>query len=245
MLRFYLDLDEEEIAASMRISRGTVKSTTSRALAALGRINLIVYTLDNGTARAWYSNGVSIGSGPDDPLGLSWTADGRTLAFRWLGNAPDSVTTVRLLNLASADGDLLAASRQVMSLSRVDKPSGSVIQPEYDAIITPDGSAIVSGTVFWQVKKTSKGQPSNIRSGFAEYSAETGKAVRILGYWKIKAAFTSIEVLWSSPSGRVLIGVIPDGRIGVINGNEFTPLNMPPVSGTVMELSLGAGAGAW
>ena len=38
VLRFYLDLDEAEIARSMRISRGTVKSTTSRALAALGRI---------------------------------------------------------------------------------------------------------------------------------------------------------------------------------------------------------------
>jgi RNA polymerase sigma-70 factor (sigma-E family) len=38
VLRFYLDLDEDGIAASMRISRGTVKSTTSRALAALGRI---------------------------------------------------------------------------------------------------------------------------------------------------------------------------------------------------------------
>jgi DNA-directed RNA polymerase specialized sigma24 family protein len=38
VLRFYLDLDEGEIAATMRISRGTVKSTTSRALAALGRI---------------------------------------------------------------------------------------------------------------------------------------------------------------------------------------------------------------
>ena len=39
VLRFYLDLNEEEIAASMRISRGTVKSTTSRGLAALGRID--------------------------------------------------------------------------------------------------------------------------------------------------------------------------------------------------------------
>jgi RNA polymerase sigma-70 factor (sigma-E family) len=38
VLRYYLDLDEAEIAASMRITRGTVKSTTSRALAALGRI---------------------------------------------------------------------------------------------------------------------------------------------------------------------------------------------------------------
>jgi RNA polymerase sigma-70 factor (sigma-E family) len=38
VLRFYLDLGEAEIAASMQVSRGTVKSTTSRALAALGRI---------------------------------------------------------------------------------------------------------------------------------------------------------------------------------------------------------------
>jgi RNA polymerase sigma-70 factor (sigma-E family) len=38
VLRYYLDLDEGETAATMRVSRGTVKSTTSRALAALGRI---------------------------------------------------------------------------------------------------------------------------------------------------------------------------------------------------------------
>jgi RNA polymerase sigma-70 factor (sigma-E family) len=38
VLRFYLDLSEPEIATSMGISHGTVKSTTSRALAALGRL---------------------------------------------------------------------------------------------------------------------------------------------------------------------------------------------------------------
>jgi RNA polymerase sigma factor (sigma-70 family) len=38
VLRYYLDLSEEQIAAAMGISRGTVKSTASRALAALGRI---------------------------------------------------------------------------------------------------------------------------------------------------------------------------------------------------------------
>ena len=37
VLRFYLDLTEPEIAAAMGVSHGTVKSTTSRALAALGR----------------------------------------------------------------------------------------------------------------------------------------------------------------------------------------------------------------
>jgi RNA polymerase sigma-70 factor (sigma-E family) len=38
VLRFYLELAESEIAAIMGISPGTVKSTTSRALAALGRL---------------------------------------------------------------------------------------------------------------------------------------------------------------------------------------------------------------
>ena len=38
VLRFYLGLAEQEIAACMGISQGTVKSTTSRALAALGRL---------------------------------------------------------------------------------------------------------------------------------------------------------------------------------------------------------------
>ena len=38
MLRYYLDMTEAQAAQAMGVSRGTVKSTTSRALAALGRI---------------------------------------------------------------------------------------------------------------------------------------------------------------------------------------------------------------
>ena len=38
VLRFYLGVTEEETARAMGISRGTVKSSTSRALAALGRM---------------------------------------------------------------------------------------------------------------------------------------------------------------------------------------------------------------
>ncbi|GAA4636058.1 SigE family RNA polymerase sigma factor [Actinoallomurus vinaceus] len=38
VLRYFCELTEEEIARTMRVSRGTVKSTTSRAISALGRI---------------------------------------------------------------------------------------------------------------------------------------------------------------------------------------------------------------
>jgi hypothetical protein len=41
------------------------------------------------------------------------------------------------------------------------------------------------------------------------------------------------DVLWSNPSGSVLIGVLPDtgnGQIVVIRGNELTPLRTSPVS---------------
>jgi len=38
VLRFYLDMSEEEAARAMGISRGTVKSATHRAVAALGRM---------------------------------------------------------------------------------------------------------------------------------------------------------------------------------------------------------------
>jgi len=38
VLRFYADLPEQEVARAMGVSRGTVKSTTARGLAALGRI---------------------------------------------------------------------------------------------------------------------------------------------------------------------------------------------------------------
>ena len=38
VLRYYLDMTENQAAQAMRVSRGTVKSATSRGLAALGRL---------------------------------------------------------------------------------------------------------------------------------------------------------------------------------------------------------------
>ena len=107
-----------------------------------------------------------------------------------------------------------------------------------DSIITPDGSTIVCGAIAEvdERDRLNSGIPAaspqrGAVTEFIEYSAATGKVARILGHWKFgKVGALSVEVLWSDASGSVLIGVIPDsggGRVGVISGNEFTPL---PVS---------------
>jgi hypothetical protein len=214
------------------------------------RTDLEVVTLSTGSTRVWSANGI-FRSGAADSRGLSWTADGRELAFEWepknVGEWPP--VEERLLSLTSAGGDLLAASRRVIATTRQFKPSGSTFQvtdAENEPVVTPDGSAIVTNSVYFQVKTKESGYAWNGRYGFAEYSTRTGKLVRILGYWKINpAGYILPQVLTTSPSGRVLIAVIPDGRIGVIKGSEFTPLNMPLVPGVTMDIGLGAGAGAW
>jgi RNA polymerase sigma factor (sigma-70 family) len=38
VLRYYLDMTEDQAARAMGVSRGTVKSATSRAIAAVGRM---------------------------------------------------------------------------------------------------------------------------------------------------------------------------------------------------------------
>lgn len=214
------------------------------------RTDLEVVTLSTGSTRVWSAAGI-FRSGAADSRGLSWTADGRELAFEWQANNVGEWPPVeaRLLGLTSADGDLLAASRRVIATNRQFKPSGSSFQVTdagNEPVVTPDGSAIVTNSVYFQVKTKESGYAWNGRYGFAEYSTRTGKLIRILGYWTIKpAGYFFTQVLWSSPSGRVLIGIIPDGRMGVINGNEFTPLNMPPVPSVIMDIDLGAQAGAW
>jgi hypothetical protein len=235
---FALSPDGQRLALAVASKKGPAQT------------DLKVVTLSTGATRVWAANGI-FRSGAADSRGMSWTADGRELAFEWQANNVGMFPGVeaRLLSLTSAGGDLLAASRRVIATTRQFKPSGSTFQvtdAENEPVVTPDGSAIVTNSVYFQVKTKYSGKAWNGRYGFAEYSTRTGKLVRILGYWKIKpAGYFFTQVLWSSPSGRVLIGIIPDGRMGVINGNEFTPLNMPPVPGVIMDIGLGAGAGAW
>jgi hypothetical protein len=120
-----------------------------------------------------------------------------------------------------------------------------------DSIITPDGSTIVCGAIT-PTKATGGASAAASADGsvaallrrgaeteFIGYSVATGKVARVLGHWTFgSVGALSVEVLWSNASGSVLIGVIPDGgggRVGVISGNEFTPLPLSGAASTPMQ----------
>jgi hypothetical protein len=188
------------------------------------RVEVRVYTLATAAVRTWYGTGnISFGVGADDTGSLSWAADERTLAFDWAGSNPG----VWLLNLDAGGSNLLADSRLAVPLAGNSPPTQPTCQP--DMIITPDGSAVVCAALAGLNPTMVGTTPERAaETEFFEYSMATGKLARILGHWTSpNAPILIAAVLWSNPSGSVLIGVIPAGgglRIGVIRGNEFTPL---------------------
>jgi len=193
-----------------------------RPAAGIQRIR--VYPVSGGPARTWSGDG-TIGA-PYATRSLSWPATQRTLAFNWTSGQSASV---RLLDLGTAGGSLLADSRQVTSLGGTAGAGGTVTSCPGNSIITPDGSAIVCAAS--QVLRMGANGTIRQRStGLAEFSTATGRLTRILGNWpSSQAGPTAMDVLWSDASGRVLIGVIAAAGqtwVGVISGNGFTPLNV-------------------
>jgi len=179
------------------------------------------------------------GDGPGIHTGV-WLLDVATGGGSLLTDSREAVT---LINQATPAAPAPAMSAPAMSAPAMSAPAAPVpaaspaTSPtcQEDSIMTPDGSAVVCGaiTAINETARFSSSVPAvSLQRGaeteFIEYSAATGKVARILGYWTFgSVGALSVEVLWSNASGSVLIGVIPDsgdGRVGVISGNEFTPL---------------------
>jgi hypothetical protein len=202
-----------------------------------------VFTLlDNGAVRTWVWHGrawITSNDALNQQL-MSWTADGRTLAYeQWLGDDEQ----VRLLD-TTAPGTDLRASRLALDFRHqaytdwkfthgkvVDALSG------YNALITPDGTKIIAGT------DTVTKHPATDNPHFTVFSAPTGAALRELRQSVRKPGLgQSQDVLWVSPSGSAFIGSVlqpvPGQRadrsvIGILRGDHFTPLpgDWGPVTG--------------
>jgi hypothetical protein len=167
------------------------------------------------TFRSWTATAGTIGSGTDDARSLSWTQDGSTLAFAWDGNG------VRLLNPHASSDDLLTASRAAFG------GTGQGWACMFNPLLTADGKTLVCGA-----RVASAHAVSNDQIGFAEYTAATGKIVRVLG--QRLAGPQGPDLIWTNASGSVLIGAIqavPDSArlaVGVITRNGFAFLPWSP-----------------
>jgi hypothetical protein len=213
-----------------------------------GLLEIRVYTLATGAFRSWSTHGSDdpvdpagfTGSGVNASQTISWAADSRTLAFDW---ANQSSIGVRLLDTAAGGDNLITDSRLAVIETSFTAPDGSQTGPPSmskdnisqcvtDGIISSDASAIVCGY-------TTNMGGRETTTGFIRYSTTTGKPTAVLGVHKFRGqAPGDISLYWVNSTGKILIGGIltPAGiRVGVINGQRFTPL--PGIAGL--------GAAAW
>jgi hypothetical protein len=208
-----------------------------------------VFSLATGAKRAWTWPGggpITNNAGGNGQV-LSWTADGRTLAFQqWVGNDID----VRLLDATTPGGSLQSDSRLAVqwkddaeSFHFVHGRASNVIDG-FSAIITGDGTKIVAATA------SETKHPLNSELAFTEFSASTGKVARVLGRWPIPGLYPgqTQDVLWTDSSGSTLIVLAhkpgapakdPQStnsagyqiEFGVQRGSQFTPLPGAPRPG--------------
>ena len=133
---------------------------------------MTVLKLAGGASRTWSATG--------DLLGVvSWTADGKKLAFNW--QSGQSVSA-RLLDLTSPGGSLLGHSRVVAAFSREAVLGGTLVSCAPGSLITPDGTTVVCAAQLAHAGPKVLDPASG--SGFAEFSAASGKLIRILGQAK-------------------------------------------------------------
>lgn len=212
-----------------------------------------VFDLATGAERTWTWPGrgrITNNAGGNGEV-LSWTADGRTLAFQqWVGASID----VRLLDTTTttAGGSLQRASRLALQW-KDDAETWHLVNGQisnvifgYSAIITPDGSKIVAAT------GSETRHPLSSELMFTEFSTATGRPAAVLGRWHLPGLHAGQiqDVLWSSPAGDKLIVVAhkpgapaadprsPGHRtagyaieFGVQTASGFTPLPGAPLPG--------------
>jgi Tol biopolymer transport system component len=237
-------------ASGIALSPDGSKLAVALRDASVGGPAIQVFDVATGSEQVWTwpGGGPVTNNAGDEGEVLSWAADNRTLAFQqWVTG---EIIHLRLLDTTTPGGSLQAASRLVLrwpgdgaTWHYVHGKISNVLFG-FSAIITPDGSKIVAAT-----EDLTK-HPLSSALAFTEFSAATGKVVKVLGRWPIPGLYPgqTQDVLWTNSSGSTLIVLahkpgVPtkDPRsinsagygieFGVLHGNQFTPLPGAPAPG--------------
>jgi len=175
---------------------------------------IAVFTVATGAKKEWRWPGSAV-IGNQKPLGspLSWTADGRTVAFQIVPangtievrlldtDAPDGVIASRL-GVEWTGGGVTGANGIVVIRGSRTSPANSLLG--FNTLITPDGTKIVCLTTGTTV------------SGVTEFDVATARVAS-------DTYPQATDVLWTNASGSTLI-VSNASTVGVLTGGQFTPL---------------------
>jgi hypothetical protein len=188
--------------------------------------HLVMFGLATGTERAWSfktcascnPSGGGLGFGGTNVDALSWTADGKHVAFVGPNRAGwPSHSTVRLLDVTLPGSDLIANSRPVADPPPEDRLSLVMWR---GAIITPDGRTVV---IVEEVASDSG--PVKVRDRLLKISVATGR-VTVVNDLNILAGYQYEQVMYSNASGSVLVvsGVRKGTTAGILRGDRYTPI---------------------
>ena len=201
---------------------GVALSPDGTKLALDLRRSIQVISLATGARQTWRWPGGGGWVGNFKPYGqvLSWSADGKQIAFQQWGGKLDSTAHVRVLD-TTAPGRSLSSAKLVATFPN---KADVLTIGGMNTILTPDGTKIVAPTMTQAAKP-----PYATQSEITEFSASSGKIVRSLDQFRSPGAEHNQEVLWSNSSGSTLIVADPRGKhgqpvSGVLSGNRFTAL---------------------
>jgi hypothetical protein len=169
---------------------------------------LRVYSVATGQVqRQWTMPRPSlVGRGTDDNSHmLTWTENGEAVAFRRdidLARGEFGVS-VFILNVDRPGHDLRADSR-IVSVQSNDNGCK-------DMLVTPDGKTILCGVESYGGASASC---PKVRPGITEYSAQTGKPLRVLYQYAGPCTFGMVDLYWSNPSGTAVVAGLLVGTPG-------------------------------
>jgi hypothetical protein len=148
---------------------------------------------------------------------LSWTADGKHLAFVGPGRSAQGPSAVRLLDVTVPGSDLAANSRPIATPPPGDKADELSWRA---AIVTPDGQAAV---IVEEV--ATDGAPIRVRDRLLKVSAATGR-VTVLNDLNVLAGYQYEQIMYASPDGSTLVvsGARRGYTAGILRGDSYTPL---------------------
>jgi len=181
------------------------------------RDRLHVFDLATGMVRVWNGGTNAAYFGGTSPDALSWTADGKHVAFAGSGAFPTG-SEVRLLDVTVPGSDLLANSKPVCEWAAMDSSSSWGWR---GVKVTPDGRTVVINA-----ELATEIPPVRVQDLLVKCSAATGRVTTVFtrpytlgGYWYE-------QVMYTNATGSVLVvtGVRKGNTAGILRGRVYTPI---------------------